>query len=216
MTGTTQPFDRNSEATHLNHSPPQNSDHQPELDPLTTTLAAAASGGATGAAIGHWLGGRFGATVGAVVGGVAGVAVVNETAKSDSNVVGTVVETLKDASEQVKALAPNADYAPPPHVNKTFLLDRQDNLVLPAKDHHQLGVMLARQGKLEDAIEEFHQTLNLDPDFAAAYYNLGVALSKQGRLPQALEYLWESRQLCVLQEKMEAVRKVDRAIERLS
>src|SRR2546428_3048030 len=44
-----------------------------------------------------------------------------------------------------------------------------------------LGLALARQGKLVEAVEHYQAALHLGPDFAEAHTNLGDALARQGR-----------------------------------
>jgi len=51
-----------------------------------------------------------------------------------------------------------------------------------------LGLALARQGKLVEAVEHYQTALRLEPDYADAYTNVGVALANQGRLAEAIEH----------------------------
>ena len=53
--------------------------------------------------------------------------------------------------------------------------------------HYELGGMLFRQGRLQEAIGHYDQALRLKPDFAEAQNNLGVALAQLGRMPEAVE-----------------------------
>jgi tetratricopeptide (TPR) repeat protein len=53
--------------------------------------------------------------------------------------------------------------------------------------HDNLGVALASQGRLPEAIQNYEQAVQLNPDYAEAYNDLGVALASQGRLPEAIE-----------------------------
>ena len=50
-----------------------------------------------------------------------------------------------------------------------------------------MGVALADQGKLEEAIEAYNKALAIKPDYAEAYSNIGVALADQGKLEEAIE-----------------------------
>jgi tetratricopeptide (TPR) repeat protein len=43
-----------------------------------------------------------------------------------------------------------------------------------------LGIALARQGKLSEAVQHFERALQIEPDFAEAHYNLGNALDYLG------------------------------------
>jgi hypothetical protein len=57
-----------------------------------------------------------------------------------------------------------------------------------AQAHYNLGVALARTGKVEEAIAHYEQAIRIDPDFAGAHYNLGKALTQVGRVPEAIEH----------------------------
>jgi len=65
--------------------------------------------------------------------------------------------------------------------------------------HNNLGVELTRQGRLDEAIAHYRETLRLEPDFAKAHNNLGFALAQQGKVKEAishyLEALWLNRNL---------------------
>jgi tetratricopeptide (TPR) repeat protein len=52
--------------------------------------------------------------------------------------------------------------------------------------HHNLGVALKDQGRLEEAIAAYQQALRLNKDFAAAHYNLGNALRAKGQLDEGI------------------------------
>jgi len=58
----------------------------------------------------------------------------------------------------------------------------------PANPHAQsnLGVALARQGKLEQAIAHFRLAIAVSPDLAAAHNNLGDCLRAQGKVEDAI------------------------------
>jgi tetratricopeptide (TPR) repeat protein len=52
--------------------------------------------------------------------------------------------------------------------------------------HDDLAIILARQGRLQEAIDHYEQALRLKPDFALAQYNLGNALLQARKLPEAI------------------------------
>jgi tetratricopeptide (TPR) repeat protein len=56
-----------------------------------------------------------------------------------------------------------------------------------ANAHNALGLGLAMNGKLDDAIPHFRKALLHDPDNVNARNNLGYALASQGRLDEAVE-----------------------------
>ena len=60
---------------------------------------------------------------------------------------------------------------------------------LAPQAHNDLGVVLASQGKLDEAADHYRQAVLLDPNFGAAHMNFGDALQRQGQLAQA-EYMF--------------------------
>lgn len=53
--------------------------------------------------------------------------------------------------------------------------------------HNNLGNTFQGQGKIVEAIEQYHQVLRIKPDDAQAHYNLGTALKEQGKVAEAIE-----------------------------
>jgi cytochrome c-type biogenesis protein CcmH/NrfG len=49
-----------------------------------------------------------------------------------------------------------------------------------SRQHYNLGVVLARNGNFDDAIEHYLKALKINPDYSEAYYNLGNALARKG------------------------------------
>ena len=58
--------------------------------------------------------------------------------------------------------------------------------------YNNLGLDLARQGKLEEAIPRYQAALRVRPDLEEIHYNLGVAFALQGRLDEAAEQFRET------------------------
>jgi superkiller protein 3 len=52
--------------------------------------------------------------------------------------------------------------------------------------HNNLGSILQKQGKFEEATAHFSKAVEIKPDHVKAYNNLGVALQKQGRFEEAV------------------------------
>jgi tetratricopeptide (TPR) repeat protein len=52
--------------------------------------------------------------------------------------------------------------------------------------HNNVGVALASQGKLSEAMAEYTAALRANPDFAESHYNMGNALASQGKLLEAV------------------------------
>jgi tetratricopeptide (TPR) repeat protein len=62
--------------------------------------------------------------------------------------------------------------------------------ILPLKSkkmHNDIGVALYMAGHNDQAIQEFRDTIAIDPSFWAAHKNLGTALQKAGRFQDAVE-----------------------------
>ncbi|HKJ25808.1 MAG TPA: tetratricopeptide repeat protein [Myxococcota bacterium] len=55
-----------------------------------------------------------------------------------------------------------------------------------------LGTVLARQGRMPEALEQLRAAVELAPELAAAHYNLGVLLAEQGRHHEAAEAFREA------------------------
>jgi tetratricopeptide (TPR) repeat protein len=53
--------------------------------------------------------------------------------------------------------------------------------------HNQLGIVYTKQGKLDEAIEEYKKVLLINPNNARALFNLGETYNKQGKLNEAVE-----------------------------
>jgi tetratricopeptide (TPR) repeat protein len=54
--------------------------------------------------------------------------------------------------------------------------------------HNGLGYVLAREGRTDEAIEEFRKAIDANPKFTPAYNNLAEALAKEGKLEEAASY----------------------------
>ena len=54
-----------------------------------------------------------------------------------------------------------------------------------AKAHYNLGLGLAMQGKLDEAIAHYSEALRINPGFRKARSELQLALEKAGKLDQA-------------------------------
>ncbi len=64
-----------------------------------------------------------------------------------------------------------------------------------AAPYTNLGLLLARQGKLEEAIAQFKRGLELEPGSVVAQFNLGLVLLQQRRFDEAREHLDRAIQL---------------------
>jgi predicted O-linked N-acetylglucosamine transferase (SPINDLY family) len=59
-------------------------------------------------------------------------------------------------------------------------------LITSADELNALGISLARQGMLDEAIARFRRAVEANPGLAQAHHNLGIALQDRGRLDEAV------------------------------
>ena len=69
----------------------------------------------------------------------------------------------------------------------TFLIsscqDKEAKKEAQKQEHYQNAMKLKEEGKLNEAIIEFKNAIQQDPNFADAYYQLGLTLLEQGKEP---------------------------------
>jgi protein O-mannosyl-transferase len=53
--------------------------------------------------------------------------------------------------------------------------------------HNNLGVMLKKQGHVEEALEHYRQAIQISPDYFESWNNLGVALADTGQFNEAIK-----------------------------
>jgi protein O-mannosyl-transferase len=58
--------------------------------------------------------------------------------------------------------------------------------------HNNLAIVLADQGKLDEAIAHYSEALRIKPDYATARNNLGLALADEGKLDEAIAHYSEA------------------------
>ena len=63
-----------------------------------------------------------------------------------------------------------------------------------AKAHTFLGWTYSFQERLDEAIEECHRAIEVDPDFGNPYNDIGVYLMQKGRFDEALPWLEKAKQ----------------------
>ncbi|NTW49681.1 MAG: tetratricopeptide repeat protein, partial [Chlorobiales bacterium] len=61
--------------------------------------------------------------------------------------------------------------------------------------HNNLGYALLDKGRLDEAIQEFHEALRISPDYANAHFYLGLALAKKGNGDAAIQEYREALRL---------------------
>jgi tetratricopeptide (TPR) repeat protein len=65
--------------------------------------------------------------------------------------------------------------------------------------HFQLGNILQKMGRLDDAIAEYRTSIALDPDVPEVHYELAYALAQiPGRVPEAIA---ECRRMLILKPR---------------
>jgi tetratricopeptide (TPR) repeat protein len=85
-----------------------------------------------------------------------------------------------------RALELKPDYAEAQRRLRDAIADRPGLAPRSADELNGLGITLAQQGRLEEAIADFRRALEINPDLAQAHHNLGIALQEQGRLEEAV------------------------------
>jgi spermidine synthase len=63
------------------------------------------------------------------------------------------------------------------------------------KAHNELGIVLSKQGRLDEAISHFSEVLRINSGNAEAHYNLGLVLANQGRMTEAISHFSEVLQI---------------------
>ena len=66
-----------------------------------------------------------------------------------------------------------------------------------AEVHNNMGVALARSGKLEEAIAQYEKSLQIDPDSAEARNNLAVVQVRTGKLEEAIASFRKAVETCL-------------------
>lgn len=57
---------------------------------------------------------------------------------------------------------------------------------LPSEKHYKNGTALVIDGEHEEAIVELDKAIELDPEYADAYYNRGLAYNNSGEIAKAI------------------------------
>lgn len=61
--------------------------------------------------------------------------------------------------------------------------------------HNNLGIALAEEGKLEQAVDHYSEALAINPNYVDAHYNLGNAQVEQGKIDEAAQHYEEALRL---------------------
>jgi Flp pilus assembly protein TadD len=60
--------------------------------------------------------------------------------------------------------------------------------------HNHLGIALASEGKIDEAIRHYREALRIRPGYAKAHNNLGSVLAKEGKLDEAISHFHHALQ----------------------
>jgi Tfp pilus assembly protein PilF len=78
---------------------------------------------------------------------------------------------------------------------RAIRLYKQSIEVYPTAEAHTfLGWTYSFQGRLDEAIEECHRAISVDPDFGNPYNDIGVYLMQKGQYDEALPWLEKAKQ----------------------
>ena len=102
--------------------------------------------------------------------------------KPDYAAARTNLERVQTAQAQLPGAALNSGAALQSNSNDPNVLNYQ-------------GVMLARQGRVDEAIEQFERALQNNPNDAATHNNLGIALASQGKSGEAYQQFTQALDL---------------------
>lgn len=61
--------------------------------------------------------------------------------------------------------------------------------------HHHLAMVLTEQGRLEEAVEQYRETVRINPSHPAAHNNLGLVLARLGRPGEAARHFLKTLQI---------------------
>jgi len=75
------------------------------------------------------------------------------------------------------------------------------------------GLVFVEQGKDDDALKMFRQTLAASPDHAGAYYNIGFILTKQGKFKEGLDFIRHGMEIEPNYEKNKYMLTVDTQLD---
>jgi tetratricopeptide (TPR) repeat protein len=57
-----------------------------------------------------------------------------------------------------------------------------------SRAHNNLGAVLARRGRIDEAMAHYQRALEIKPDYADAHNNLGAVLTRRGRIDEAIAH----------------------------
>ena len=85
----------------------------------------------------------------------------------------------------------NADYQSELSIWRDTVAKVPDN----ARAHDNLGLALAKRGRLDEAVADYRKTIELLPNYVSAYNNIGNVLVRRGQIEKAVRYYEEALRL---------------------
>ncbi|MEH2285550.1 MAG: tetratricopeptide repeat protein [Nostoc sp.] len=120
--------------------------------------------------------------------------IVPDSIEAQINISNTLhIQGKLSAEEQVRYADLTHEFALGRHQAGDFkfaeLYYRQAIALQPdlVKSHNNLGEVLQKQGRLNDALKSYEQAIKIKPDNAYTYHNLGYFFQEQGNFEQATE-----------------------------
>ena len=110
---------------------------------------------------------------------------VEQAANIDATVSAAVAAT-RTASDVQEKVAATLMSPPTPTTESASTVNKiLDNVLALSENHVTTGVDYFKDGRYEDAIQEFDQAIQLDPDFAIAFMDRGLAYYHLGQHTKA-------------------------------
>ncbi len=70
-----------------------------------------------------------------------------------------------------------------------FFIREKIRTVKHSISHNKMGLLFMRKGLMDEAVVEFEQAVEKNPELVESYSNLGIAFSQKGNLPNAIDIL---------------------------
>ncbi len=82
-----------------------------------------------------------------------------------------------------------------PHYHQVTLWITPSGEITSSEIANNLGLRLAQQGLLDEAMKQYYKALEIKPDHAEAHNNLAVALTQQGRISEGIGHAMQALQI---------------------
>ncbi len=108
-----------------------------------------------------------------------------------SQSIGVVLAMLVGAALGVLTFERNEDYRSDLSIWENTVAKAPDN----ERVRNNLGYALATRGEIEEAVAEYHRSLQINPNYDRAHYNLGVALLGRRETDEAIAHFQKALQI---------------------